>query len=223
MSTAGPDLEGAEPPAPRVRGARGARAVQLLPSARVTELPPPPPPAASWDASSTLHPVSGASCRGRGGGPLLSRPGGRCGGPGRDSGDPMCPQQCCGLRWADLPALPGPVPAAQPSLTASPQTEELFDLIASSQSRRLDDQRASLGRLPGLRVTHNNLGHLRGDRDPQAPGDEFFNMLIKCQVCAAGGGGGGCPAPGPLQGLCPPLRPGLGKPWGVGAGRGRGG
>ncbi|XP_036272738.1 G-protein-signaling modulator 1 isoform X3 [Pipistrellus kuhlii] len=70
---------------------------------------------------------------------------------------------------------------APPPLTASPQTEELFDLIASSQSRRLDDQRASLGRLPGLRVTHNNLGHLRGDRDPPAPGDEFFNMLIKCQ------------------------------------------
>lgn len=75
-----------------------------------------------------------------------------------------------------------PVPAAQPSLTASPQTEELFDLIASSQSRRLDDQRASVGSLPGLRITHNNLGHLRGDADPQEPGDEFFNMLIKCQV-----------------------------------------
>nr|KAF6484745.1 G protein signaling modulator 1 [Rousettus aegyptiacus] len=70
---------------------------------------------------------------------------------------------------------------AQPSLTASPQTEDLFDLIASSQSRRLDDQRASVGSLPGLRITHNNLGHLRGDGDPQEPGDEFFNMLIKCQ------------------------------------------
>ncbi|XP_054975195.1 G-protein-signaling modulator 1 isoform X2 [Sorex araneus] len=70
---------------------------------------------------------------------------------------------------------------AQPALTASPQTEELFDLIASSQSRRLDDQRASVGSLPGLRITHNNLGHLRGDGDPQEPGDEFFNMLIKCQ------------------------------------------
>ncbi|XP_072816526.1 G-protein-signaling modulator 1 isoform X2 [Vicugna pacos] len=70
---------------------------------------------------------------------------------------------------------------AQPSLTASPQTEEFFDLIASSQSRRLDDQRASVGSLPGLRITHNNLGHLRGDGDPQEPGDEFFNMLIKCQ------------------------------------------
>ncbi|XP_070374453.1 G-protein-signaling modulator 1 isoform X3 [Equus asinus] len=71
--------------------------------------------------------------------------------------------------------------AAQPSLTASPQTEEFFDLIASSQSRRLDDQRASVGSLPGLRITHNNLGHLRGDGDPQEPGDDFFNMLIKCQ------------------------------------------
>ncbi|XP_043772330.1 G-protein-signaling modulator 1 isoform X3 [Cervus elaphus] len=77
------------------------------------------------------------------------------------------------------PTLEGRV--AQPSLTASPQTEEFFDLIASSQSRRLDDQRASVGSLPGLRITHNNLGHLRGDGDPQEPGDEFFNMLIKCQ------------------------------------------
>jgi hypothetical protein len=73
-------------------------------------------------------------------------------------------------------------PAAQPSMTASPQTEEFFDLIASSQSRRLDDQRASVGSLPGLRITHNNVGHLRGDGDPQEPGDEFFNMLIKYQV-----------------------------------------
>ncbi|KAM6183643.1 G-protein-signaling modulator 1 [Erethizon dorsatum] len=70
---------------------------------------------------------------------------------------------------------------AQPSVTASPQTEEFFDLIASSQSRRLDDQRANVGSLPGLRITHKNVGHLRGDGDPQEPGDEFFNMLIKYQ------------------------------------------
>ncbi|XP_037652930.1 G-protein-signaling modulator 1 isoform X2 [Choloepus didactylus] len=70
---------------------------------------------------------------------------------------------------------------AQPSLTASPQTEELFDLIASSQSRRLDDQRASVRGLPGLCLTHSNRGHLRGDGDPQEPGDEFFNMLLQCQ------------------------------------------
>ena len=70
------------------------------------------------------------------------------------------------------------------SLLTSPQTEELFDLIASSQSRRLDDQRVSVGNLPGLRITHNNLGHLCADPDPQEPSDDFFNMLIKCQVRA---------------------------------------
>uniref|UniRef100_A0A672S2N5 G-protein-signaling modulator 1-like n=1 Tax=Sinocyclocheilus grahami TaxID=75366 RepID=A0A672S2N5_SINGR len=67
------------------------------------------------------------------------------------------------------------------SLLTSPQTEELFDLIASSQSRRLDDQRVSVSNLPGLRITHNNLGHLCGESDPQEPSDDFFNMLIKCQ------------------------------------------
>ncbi|KAM5185346.1 G-protein-signaling modulator 1 isoform 1-T1 [Callospermophilus lateralis] len=79
------------------------------------------------------------------------------------------------------PTLEERVGESQPSMTASPQTEEFFDLIASSQSRRLDDQRASVGSLPGLRITHNNVGHLRGDGDPQEPGDEFFNMLIKYQ------------------------------------------
>uniref|UniRef100_A0A3B4BFH3 Adenylate kinase 1 n=1 Tax=Periophthalmus magnuspinnatus TaxID=409849 RepID=A0A3B4BFH3_9GOBI len=33
-----------------------------------------------------------------------------------------------------------------------------FDLIESSQSRRLDDQRVNVGNLPGLRITQNNLG-----------------------------------------------------------------
>lgn len=69
-----------------------------------------------------------------------------------------------------------------PAITTSPQTEELFDLIASSQSRRLDDQRVNVGNLPGLRITHNNLGHLVGEGDHQEPSDDFFNMLIKCQV-----------------------------------------
>ncbi|XP_078498024.1 G-protein-signaling modulator 1-like isoform X1 [Lissotriton helveticus] len=77
---------------------------------------------------------------------------------------------------------PTPVPTLPPStLLSSPQTEEFFDLIASSQSRRLDDQRASVGNLPGLRITQNNLGHLMVEGDPQEPGDEFFNMLMKCQ------------------------------------------
>uniref|UniRef100_H2SXN8 G protein signaling modulator 1b n=1 Tax=Takifugu rubripes TaxID=31033 RepID=H2SXN8_TAKRU len=68
-----------------------------------------------------------------------------------------------------------------PAITTSPQTEELFDLIASSQSRRLDDQRVNVGSLPGLRITQNNLGHLVGEGDLQEPSDDFFNMLIKCQ------------------------------------------
>ncbi|XP_069604261.1 G-protein-signaling modulator 1 isoform X7 [Ranitomeya imitator] len=78
-----------------------------------------------------------------------------------------------------VPALDDRISAS--SLMASPQTEEFFDLIASSQSRRLDDQRASVGNLPGLRLTHNNMGHLRVEGDRHEPGDEFFNMLMKCQ------------------------------------------
>lgn len=84
--------------------------------------------------------------------------------------------------------LCAPLPPAQSTMMASPQTEEFFDLIASSQSRRLDDQRANVGNLPGLRITHNNLGHLRVEGDAQEPGDEFFNMLMKCQVRAQGWG-----------------------------------
>uniref|UniRef100_A0A3P9HJN5 G protein signaling modulator 1b n=1 Tax=Oryzias latipes TaxID=8090 RepID=A0A3P9HJN5_ORYLA len=71
--------------------------------------------------------------------------------------------------------------AKDAALTTSPQTEELFDLIESSQGRRLDDQRVNVGNLPGLRITQNNLGHLVGEGDRQEPGDDFFNMLVKCQ------------------------------------------
>ncbi|XP_054030327.1 G-protein-signaling modulator 1 isoform X2 [Dryobates pubescens] len=98
--------------------------------------------------------------------------------------DQRCPLEECPAEAAEaaatpLPALEERIP--QSSLMASPQTEEFFDLIASSQSRRLDDQRASVGSLPGLRITHNNLGHLRVEGDAQEPGDDFFNMLMKCQ------------------------------------------
>ncbi|KFO82540.1 G-protein-signaling modulator 1, partial [Cuculus canorus] len=98
--------------------------------------------------------------------------------------DQRCPLEECPSEAAEAAATP--VPAleeriSQSSLMASPQTEEFFDLIASSQSRRLDDQRANVGNLPGLRITQNNLGHLRVEGDAQEPGDEFFNMLMKCQ------------------------------------------
>lgn len=67
----------------------------------------------------------------------------------------------------------------------SPHTDEFLDLLASSQSRRLDDQRASFSNLPGLRLnqrnSHSVLGHLmaRNNRDLD---DDFFDILIKCQV-----------------------------------------
>ncbi|XP_010186491.1 PREDICTED: G-protein-signaling modulator 1 [Mesitornis unicolor] len=98
--------------------------------------------------------------------------------------DQRCPLEECPSEAAEAAATPVPALGeriSQSSLMASPQTEEFFDLIASSQSRRLDDQRANVGNLPGLRITQNNLGHLRVEGDAQEPGDEFFNMLMKCQ------------------------------------------
>lgn len=69
----------------------------------------------------------------------------------------------------------------------SPNTDEFLDLLASSQSRRLDDQRASFSNLPGLRLTQKNdqsvLGHLMTD-DSKEPDEDFFDILVKCQVCA---------------------------------------
>ncbi|XP_012503954.1 PREDICTED: G-protein-signaling modulator 2 [Propithecus coquereli] len=66
----------------------------------------------------------------------------------------------------------------------SPNTDEFLDLLASSQSRRLDDQRASFNNLPGLRLTQNNnqsvLSHLMTN-DNKEPDEDFFDILIKCQ------------------------------------------
>ena len=68
----------------------------------------------------------------------------------------------------------------------SPNTDEFLDLLASSQSRRLDDQRASFSNLPGLRLTQNNnqsvLGHLMTNDNKEAD-EDFFDILVKCQVC----------------------------------------
>uniref|UniRef100_UPI00358F17AF G-protein-signaling modulator 2-like n=1 Tax=Myxine glutinosa TaxID=7769 RepID=UPI00358F17AF len=45
----------------------------------------------------------------------------------------------------------------QPLIT-SPQTEDFLELLASSQSRRIDDQRAAMGDLPGLRRIRSAAG-----------------------------------------------------------------
>ncbi|XP_010863559.1 G-protein-signaling modulator 1 [Esox lucius] len=61
------------------------------------------------------------------------------------------------------------------------QTEEFFDQIATSQSQRLNDQRASVSNFPELKIAHKNLGHQCATCAPQEPTDDFFNMLIKYQ------------------------------------------
>lgn len=67
----------------------------------------------------------------------------------------------------------------------SPHTDEFLDLLASSQSRRLDDQRASFSNLPGLRLNHRTspsvLGHLMASNNRELD-EDFFDILIKCQV-----------------------------------------
>ncbi|XP_044288216.1 G-protein-signaling modulator 2 isoform X3 [Varanus komodoensis] len=66
----------------------------------------------------------------------------------------------------------------------SPHTDEFLDLLANSQSRRLDDQRASASNLPGLRLNQRNsqsvLGRLMASSNSE-PDDDFFDILIKCQ------------------------------------------
>ncbi|XP_054386336.1 G-protein-signaling modulator 2 isoform X4 [Pongo abelii] len=65
----------------------------------------------------------------------------------------------------------------------SPNTDEFLDLLASSQSRRLDDQRASFSNLPGLRLTQNSqsvLSHLMTNDNKEAD-EDFFDILVKCQ------------------------------------------
>uniref|UniRef100_A0A8C8R9P3 G-protein-signaling modulator 2 n=1 Tax=Pelusios castaneus TaxID=367368 RepID=A0A8C8R9P3_9SAUR len=70
------------------------------------------------------------------------------------------------------------------SSMVSPHTDEFLDLLASSQSRRLDDQRASFNNLPGLRLNQHNsqsvLGHLMASNNGESD-DNFFDNLIKCQ------------------------------------------
>ncbi|XP_078524421.1 G-protein-signaling modulator 2 isoform X2 [Lissotriton helveticus] len=102
----------------------------------------------------------------------------------------MDDQRCCFENkdsLTDVTAASTPAKTMRKSHSASvvsPHTDEFLDLLASSQSRRLDDQRASFGNLPGLRLNQHNsqsvLGHLMAN-DNKEPDDTFFDMLIKCQ------------------------------------------
>ncbi|XP_073499009.1 G-protein-signaling modulator 2 isoform X1 [Phyllobates terribilis] len=99
--------------------------------------------------------------------------------------------QRCSLQGRNLLSVPTasstPPKSMRKSLSASavsPHTDEFLDLLANSQSRRLDDQRASFSNLPGLRIgqQHSNsvLGHLMTTENRE-PDDDFFDMLVKCQ------------------------------------------
>ncbi|XP_028852384.1 G-protein-signaling modulator 1 [Denticeps clupeoides] len=61
------------------------------------------------------------------------------------------------------------------------QNEDFFDMIAASQSRRLDDQRASVGDSLAIWIGQQNVHHLCDACRPQELSDDFFNMLIKYQ------------------------------------------
>lgn len=64
-----------------------------------------------------------------------------------------------------------------------------LDLLATSQGRRLDEQRASVGSsFPGLRLCTSNhslsppISPLMTSADKPQADDVFFDMLVKCQV-----------------------------------------
>ncbi|XP_053325758.1 G-protein-signaling modulator 2 isoform X2 [Spea bombifrons] len=100
--------------------------------------------------------------------------------------------QRCSLQEKNHLNIPTASPSTPPKTmrkslstsAVSPRTDEFLDLLASSQSRRLDDQRASFSNLPGLRIdqqnNHSVLGHLMASENRE-PDEDFFDMLVKCQ------------------------------------------
>uniref|UniRef100_A0A3B3UC30 G protein signaling modulator 1a n=1 Tax=Poecilia latipinna TaxID=48699 RepID=A0A3B3UC30_9TELE len=77
------------------------------------------------------------------------------------------------------------------SSMTSLQKEEFFDLVATAQARRLDDQRAQLGDVPAPKddlydmiLTTQAQGRLEDQRS-RAPGpmddEDFFSLLLKVQ------------------------------------------
>ncbi|MGH0139531.1 UNVERIFIED_CONTAM: hypothetical protein FKN15_022120 [Acipenser sinensis] len=86
---------------------------------------------------------------------------------------------------AVTPTPPRTMHKSHSASVVSPHTNQFLDLVASSQSRRLDDQRASVGNFPGLRLNQQNsqsvLSHLMANADNKEPDEDFFDMLVKCQ------------------------------------------
>ncbi|XP_063051390.1 G-protein-signaling modulator 1 [Engraulis encrasicolus] len=102
---------------------------------------------------------------------------------GHQRGGP--PLQGRSLTQTPIPNSPRLSEASSSASTSSlaPGAEEMFDLICSSQSRRLDEQRASIGDRLAFAIAQNNIRHLCEACNPPQPTDDFFNMLIKHQSC----------------------------------------
>ncbi|XP_047662720.1 G protein signaling modulator 2, like isoform X2 [Tachysurus fulvidraco] len=85
----------------------------------------------------------------------------------------------------DTPPVAVRKPISASEEAASAQPGHFLDLLASSQGRRLDEQRVSMGPLPGLLLDQNNsqamLSQLIASADSKEPDDDFFDILIKCQ------------------------------------------
>ena len=61
--------------------------------------------------------------------------------------------------------------------------EELMNQIASFQRSRLNEQRSSICNLPGLKTNNEEvLGQLLHKGGQGVPDDDFFDMLMRCQV-----------------------------------------
>uniref|UniRef100_A0A673IXU7 G-protein-signaling modulator 2-like n=1 Tax=Sinocyclocheilus rhinocerous TaxID=307959 RepID=A0A673IXU7_9TELE len=107
----------------------------------------------------------------------------------RFQGSRMDDQRCSlqdGLNRVSAPSIPCKTPpVALKKSEASAQPGHFLDLLASSQSRRLDEQRASVDGLPGLRLDQRHsqdvLSKLMASADNREPDEDFFDMLIKCQ------------------------------------------
>lgn len=90
-----------------------------------------------------------------------------------------------------LSSLPFPLPplVATSACEANLEPGHFLDLLATSQGRRLDEQRASVGSsFPGLRLCTSNhslsppISPLMTSADKPQADDVFFDMLVKCQV-----------------------------------------
>jgi len=55
-------------------------------------------------------------------------------------------------------------------------------MVAGIQGARMNDQRATLANFPGLNNSREVIGQFVANRRDDSLDDQFFEMLIRCQV-----------------------------------------